>query len=568
MKPQEAFIDKQTVDRFLLAVKIFASSEEGWMAKIMFAGLIALLLGVNGMNVLNNYVGRDFMTSIEHRDKDGFVRMALFYFVVFAGSTLVSVFAKVIEDRLGLLWRALITKRVIGLYLAQGTYYRLEHNGVLENPDQRIAEDLRAFTATTLSFVVMLLNSSLTIVAFSGVVWSISPALFAVALAYAACGSYFAIWLGRPLVALNYNQLDKDANFRSTLIHVRENAEPLFLAHREGRLAKRLLSLFDEVASNIRSTINLNRNLGFFTGGYYWLIGLIPALIVAPSFMDGKIEFGVVTQSAMAFSTLVGAFSLIVSQFQSISTFTAVVSRLESLVEAIEEKPLESEVVIQIREEKERIAFEGLTLLSPESGEFLLKDLSISIPCGTRVLITGANEAANKSLFKAITGLSVNGSGQIVRPNADEILFLARRPYMLPGTLRELLVPSLLEGEISDEHLISLLGELDLEPVLARAGGLDEEQDWDSILSLGEQELLALIHILLSAPHFVFLDRPGTVLSPKQIKKILKMFTAHSISYINSGKGNGTRVLYDAVLEIQEDGSWNWKTFKPLGEGA
>jgi len=564
MKPQEAFIDKQTVRRFFRAVKILVSSEQGWKAKMLFAGLIALLLGVNSMNVVNNYVGRDFMTSIEHRDKAGFVRLAMLYLGVFAGSTLVSVFAKVMEDRLGLLWRTFITKRVIGIYLAKGTYYRLDHSSDLENPDQRIAEDVRAFTTTTVSFVVMLLNSSVTIVAFSGVVWSISPALFMVAVVYAAGGSYMAIWLGRPLVGLNYNQLDKDANFRSTLIHVRENAAPLLLAHREGRLAKRLLSRFDEMAANLDQIINVNRNLGFFTGGYYWLIGLIPALIVAPSFMDGKVEFGVVTQSAMAFSTLVGAFSLVVSQLQSISNFTAVVSRLVSLMDAIELKQPETEVVIRIREEKERVAYEELTLPSPESGEFLVKDLSISIPCGTRVFITGANETACKTLFKATAGLSVSGEGQIIRPSPDEILFLAKRPYMLPGTLRELLVPSVLEGEISDERLSNLLGELDIEYILQRAGGLDSEQDWNNTLSQAENHLLAFIHILLLKPRFVFLDRPGTVLNSEQVEKILKMLTSHSISYIISGKGDAALDLdfYDAVLDIQADGGWNLKTLK------
>jgi len=366
------------------------------------------------------------------------------------------------------------------------------------------------------------------------------------------------------LVGLNYNQLDKDANFRSTLIHVRENAAPLLLAHREGRLAKRLLSRFDEMAANLDQIINVNRNLGFFTGGYYWLIGLIPALIVAPSFMDGKVEFGVVTQSAMAFSTLVGAFSLVVSQLQSISNFTAVVSRLVSLMDAIELKQPETEVVIRIREEKERVAYEELTLPSPESGEFLVKDLSISIPCGTRVFITGANETACKTLFKATAGLSVSGEGQIIRPSPDEILFLAKRPYMLPGTLRELLVPSVLEGEISDERLSNLLGELDIEYILQRAGGLDSEQDWNNTLSQAENHLLAFIHILLLKPRFVFLDRPGTVLNSEQVEKILKMLTSHSISYIISGKGDAALDLdfYDAVLDIQADGGWNLKTLK------
>jgi putative ATP-binding cassette transporter len=321
------------------------------------------------------------------------------------------------------------------------------------------------------------------------------------------------------------------------------------------------------MAANISGVINVNRNLGFFTGGYYWLIGLIPALFVAPSFMNGEVEFGVVTQSATAFSTLVGAFSVIVTQLQSISSFTAVVSRLESLIDAVELQQPDTDDVIRIREDNEQVAYEGLTLPSPESGRFLLRELSMSVKFGTRVLITGANETAYKAMFKATAGLSIAGEGRISRPNADGMFFLARQPYVLHGTLRELLVPGLREGGITDEHLMSLLREFHLEQVLSRAGGIDEEQDWNNVLSQAERHLLAVIHIILSRPRFVFLDRPGTVLRPDQVEKVLTMLTSHSISYITSSKERAVPDpnFYDALLEIQEDGGWTLMAIKTPG---
>jgi putative ATP-binding cassette transporter len=479
------------------------------------------------------------------------------------------VFAKVMEDRLGLLWREFITKRIIDIYLSEGTYYRLDNSGELDNPDQRIAEDVRAFTVTTLSFVVVILNSSLTILAFSGVVWSISPLLFGVAVVYAACGSFMIFKLGRPLIGLNYRQLDMDANFRSTLIHVGENAEPLLLAHREGRLRQRLLSRFDKVAENIREVIKVNRNLGFFTGGYYWLIGLIPTLLVAPDFMAGKIEFGVVTQAGMAFSILVGAFSVVVSQFQSISTFAAVIARLESLYEALEpvQKP-DAAVAVEIAEDQSRVAYEGLSLRSAQTGGALLEELSVSIPAGMRVLISGPNEAAGVALFKATAGLEVDGEGLIVRPGAEQMLFLAEKPYLPPGTLREMMSPVLLEAGIADDQLVGLLRELDLEPVLEQAGGLDREQDWGSLLSLAEQQRLAFAHVLMRAPRFVFLDRAETALSLGQVRLILGVLTKHSVSYIAIAQDGEASDLYDAVLEIGWDGAWNWRRLQTAAEGA
>ena len=330
------------------------------------------------------------------------------------------------------------------------------------------------------------------------------------------------------------------------------------LARREGRLTVGLLHRLEELVANFRQITTINRKVGFFTTGYNWLIQIIPALIVAPAFIDGDIAFGVITQSAMAFSMLVGAFSLIVTQFQSISTFAAVIARLSSLVEAIEQSQTTTGSAIEIVEAEGRLAYERLTLLSAQNGSPVLKDLSLSIPFGTRVLFTGSNQAARVGLFRATAGLSTAGAGRIIRPGADDMLFLAQRPYLPPGTLRQVLVRTRHEGEISDERIFGLLRQLNLEQALARAGGLDMEQDWETLLSLHEQQLLAFIHLLLVAPQFAFLDRVDTALSADQFHKILHLLSESSITYINNGEADDSRDLYDAVLEFGEDGGWTW----------
>jgi hypothetical protein len=260
----------------------------------------------------------------------------------------------------------------------------------------------------------------------------------------------------------------------------------------------------------------------------------------------------------MAFSLLVGAFSLIVTQFQSISTFAAVVARLSSLVEAVEQSQTITGSAIEVVEAEGRLAYERLTLLSAQHGSPVLKDLSISIPFGTRVLLTGANQAARVGLFRATAGVSTAGAGRIIRPGADDMLFLAQRPYLPPGTLRQVLVSSLHEGGITDERIFGLLRQLHLEPALSRAGGLDTEQDWATLLSLREQQLLACIHILLAAPRCVFVDRLGTALGADQVDEILHMLSESSITYINNAEADVSGGLYDAVLECEEDGGWTW----------
>ncbi|WP_434733665.1 ABC transporter ATP-binding protein/permease [Rhizobium sp. YTUHZ044] len=553
---------KVTAARFAGTVGDFVSSDVGGKAKLMFAGLIALLCGISGLNVVNSYVGRNFITAIADRQTPEFIRQSIFYVSVFAALTVVSVIARFVEERLALLWRQFITRRAVALYLANGTYYRLGVSGQLANPDQRIADDVRAFTVTTLSFVVMVFNGTLTIVAFSGLLWSISPLLFVVAVLYAACGSCLTFLMGRPLINLNYDQLDKEADFRSSLIHLRENAESIFLARAEERQNILLSHRLEALAANFRRITAVNRNVGFFTTGYNWLIQIIPALIIAPAFISGEIEFGVITQSGAAFAMLVGAFSLIVTQYQSISTFAAVVARLNSLPEAIERSQTIAEPAIEFVEREGALAYERLTLLS-SNGALLLKELSVTIPVGTLVLLTGPGHAAGTALFRATAGIPTPGTGRIIRPASDDILFLQQRPYLPPGTLRQILERSENPGENSDQRIFHVLRELDLDRLVSLAGGLDSERGWEMELSLTEQQLLMVANILLAAPRFVFLDRVDTTLGFEQLRKILRLLSERSITCINNGGADDSRDLYDAVLEYGEDGGWKWTSNRP-----
>lgn len=547
--------------RFVDVVRAFIKSDAGRKALWISAALMVLLLSVNAFNVVNSYVGRDFMTATAERDESAFIWKALLYIGVFAISTVVAVLHRYAEDNLGLLFREWLSKRLTESYLENRAYYRLKAGGEIENPDERIADDVRTYTVTTLSIVLMMLNASVAVIMFSGVLWTISPPLFFIAVAYALAGSYIAIKLGRPLVGLNFKQLDKEADFRATLIHVRENAELIALTRREGRLHSRLMGRIAGLAGNMRQIFVVSRNLNFFSTGYFNLIQVIPVLVVAPLYFRGSIEFGVITQSAMAFAQLVGAFSLIVSQFQPISSFTAVLARLNQLWDAMEhakQKGGDSKIEV-VETDDTQIAYENLTLRSAENGRVLLDDLTISIPHGMRLLITGPNEAAKLALFRATAGIHGLGEGKIIRPSLECIRFLPQRAYLYPGTLRELLMRSGEEHSISDEKMLITLRELGLGNVLARVGGLDVEQDWESMLSLGEEQILAFTRLLLAKPQFAFLDRVYTALTPEQAEQILIKLGMESITYISLEDARNLPELYDLILEIANDGSWKVK---------
>lgn len=548
---------RDTWKRFRSAIQMLAKSEQGPKAMLFAATLVVMMIGINGLNMLNSYVGRDFMSAIEHKNLPAFQSQSLMYVMVFAASTVVAVLYRFTEERLGILWREQLTWRLTAAYLTDRAYFRLDGASGVANPDQRIAEDIKAFTTTTLSFMLLIINGTLTAISFSWVLWHIRPFLFGVAVIYAICGTCITVWLGQRMIRLNYNQLDMEANFRADLIHVRENSESIALTHREGRFKVRLKMRLDALTGNFRRLIRINRNLGFFTTGYNYFIQIIPALIIAPMFIKGNVEFGVITQSTMAFATLLGAFSLVVTQFQSISAFTAVTARLHLLSDAIGKAHHVKHCWITVEEQPDRVVFENVTLKSADKSSVLIANLNIEILRGSKWLVTATDDAQKVALFRVTAGLWDCGEGKMIRPGWEDLLFLPERPYLPPGTLRDVLLRTGMESVTTDAEITVVLRKFGLEEIVARAGGLGANKDWDEVFSIGEQHLLAIARMSLARPAFVVLDRPGSSMPTAQIAAILDMLTAQNIGVMVLSKNGEARLHYDSHLEIKADGSWN-----------
>jgi putative ATP-binding cassette transporter len=533
----------------------------------MFAAILLMLVIISGLNVASSYAGRDLMTAIERRSASTFFSTALLYVGVFAALTIAAVVLRFIEERLALLWREWLTANLLGKYLAHGVYLRLRERGELGNPDQRISDDARAFTATTLSFVLMFLNALFAIVTFSGVMWSISPLLFAVAVAYALIGSLFTLLLGRPLVRLNYDQSDREASFRAELLHLGDNAESVALLQLEGRIHTRLRKRLSAFVNNAKRIIAVNRDLSFFTTSYAYGIQLVPPLIVGPLFMTGKVEFGVVTQSAMAFSTLLGAFSLIVTQIQQLSSYAAVVVRLGALTRAVEQAHARPRLPSETPEGPYRLIYDEVTLHARDERELLIAHLTLTVPLGTRLLVTGTDEA-RRALFRATALGRDTLEGRILRPSADQMLFLPERPHVPPGTLRELIVRTGQEHQVTDTQIAEVLSELGLQAALRRVGGLDVEGDWGHSLSLGEQQLFTVARVILARPAFAVLQTPSTTLAPEQLTRALALLTAAHITYVVFGGAHGIASGFDAVLELHAGGTWSVSRPEPSRPSA
>ena len=532
------------------------TSEIRWRAIAWLTALLLLLLSVTGLNVVNNYVGGAFMTAISERNPGLYREMAIRYLLVFAASTVVAVFAKFCEERLGILWRGWLTGHLIDKYLKNRAYHRLMGRGDIDNPDQRMTEDVKTFTTITLSFLLMLLNATITAIAFSRVLWLITPDLLFVAVGYAVVGSLLTIFVGRKLVGLNNLQLKKEANFRYELIHVREYADSIAILRGEKKQKRRLFGRLKELVDNFRSIVSVNRNLGFFTIGYNYLIQIIPVLIVAPRYIRGEVEFGVISQSMQAFAQIVGAFSLIVTQFAQISSFAAVVNRLGSIWEALEEAPTVQALKLEVILDETRVAYEDLTLRSPKGDKVLIDRLNVEVPLGRRLLVLGPDGIGKTSLVRATVGIWESGEGRIFRPSPENILFVPQRPYTALGTLRDQFFDADYLEVDADERLITVLTQLAFGPILDRVGGLDVEKDWGNILTVGEQQLLGIARLLMARPRFAFLDRATNALSTARSRHVYELLSHTSITYISVGDHAYLRDFHDNVMELADDGKW------------
>ena len=550
--------------RFFRAVGDLLGSEVRGRAIGLMALLLAFALSVNGLNVVSSYVGRDFMTAVARRDKPGFVRLAVIYIGLFALMSAVVVLYRFAEERLGLLWRSWLTRKVTRDYLDGRTYLRLRESAEIDNPDERISAGIRTFITPTLSFPLIILNSTLAAISFSGVLWTISPPLLIVAVLYTALGVLASSLLGRPLVGLNYRQSDREADYRSALIHVGENAVPIALLRREDQLKAWPIRRIDGLVENSRRIISVNRNLGFFTTGYNDLIQIIPALIIAPRFIHGEVEFGVLAQSTMGFTQLLGAFSLFINQVGSITAFAAVGARLSELAGAVERTDADGSEIETV-EDRDRLAYERLTLRSPGATPRGWPRPPCRSPagCGSWSRARTRPPSSPSSARRPGRGPAGEG-GSSARPWTRYSFCLSSRTCP-PGSLRDILIPPGQGQDVPDELILAAIRDGGLELVMQRAGGLGAEQDWPATLSLGEQQQLAVSRLILGGPTFAFLDRPSTALGREALRRILERLTACSISYVSfePTEGSVPVELYDAVLRINADATWSWERIGP-----
>lgn len=539
--------------------------------------LITLSVAVTGVGIWAGFVSGDLVTSLQKRDTAGYQGALWLYLGTFALTIPLAAFYRFVEERLALNWRDVLARTLMLRYFNNRAYYRLLSNEAIDNPDQRISEDARNFTVTALSFVLIVINSVIQIIGYTGVLWSISGTLVAVLLGYAIGGTLVAFLIGKRLIGLNYLQYEREADFRYGLVRVRDNAESIAFYRGERREFRDLRSRLGAVVGNMMMLIRWNRNLAFFTTGYNSLALILPMLIVAPLFLRGEVEFGKITQAAAAFSVFLAAVSLVITQFERLSAFAAGVTRLGGLWDSLDAQDAEDDLEaedeqIQVTEDQRTLILEKLTVSTPGGARELIRELDFKLEPGGSLLVMGESGSGKSSLLRTIAGLWNSGEGKIGRPAYRNMMFLPQRPYMVPGSLRAQLDYPGAGKNIDEATMHEVLETVNLPELAARVDGdFDRTADWSNMLSLGEQQRLSFARLLLKEPAIAFLDESTSALDEANEERMYHYLRKHRYTFVSVGHRSTLVKHHDWLLRIGKNASWELiKTsdLEPAAPGA
>ena len=513
-------------------------SDEKWSAWGLLISILALRLLLVGMTVILSFWNREFFNSLQDKDFGAFFDLLFIYRRTPSGLMpgfceiavvyiLVAVYFTYLSQWLQIRWRRWLTVRLLDEWLADRAYYRIsltvDRAAVgTDNPDQRIAEDIRDYVDNTLTLGISLLANIVTLFSFLGILWSLSGTIQVfgvpipgymvwVALIYAVVGTWLTHLVGRPLAVLRFRQQRVEADFRYSLVRVRENMEGIALYAGEAEEKGILGHRFGAVIGNWWAIMQRTKLLNALTAGYEQVAVVFPFIVAAPRFFSGQIPLGGLTQTAGAFGRVQDALSWFISRYPDLAQWHAIVERLTTFHRAVLAARAAFGTGLAVADADDGpVQLRGVTIELP-NGTKLLQDADLVLEPGQSVVISGRSGSGKSTLFRVLAGIWPFGRGRVQRP-AQSYLFLPQRPYIPLGTLRH---------AITYPHPANTFSREDVERALEDAGlgqfisHLDDDEAWAQQLSGGEQQRVALARALLAKPDWLFLDEATASLDPE-----------------------------------------------------
>jgi putative ATP-binding cassette transporter len=497
-------------------------SEDRWAGRILLGAVIAIELSLVALQVILNQWYNRFYNTLQDRDWNAFVSAILFFCVLAAVYTILLVYQLYINQWLQIRWRRWMTQTYLQQWLNAANHYRMQLLGdAADNPDQRIADDLRMFVEYTLTIGTGLLNAIVSLCSFVVILWGLSEQaplhLFGVrveipgylvwaSLIYAIFGTVLTHWIGWRLIPLNFQQQRLEADFRFNLVRSRENAEQIAALGGETAERERHLTRFGFVIGNWLALMQRQKKLMFFTQSFSQASVIFPYIVVSPAYFAGAMQLGGLMQTASAFNSVQTALAYFITSYRSIAEWSAIIARLEGFEQAMAAgraaavTPPSVEVVS--RGAGAEFAIDRLDVRLP-GGEPIVAAEHIAFPAGERVLVTGPSGSGKSTLFRAIAGIWPFGSGRVIVPEGAKVMLVPQRPYFPLATLAAAVGYPAQAGTFDDGRVAEALVAVGLPELVARLG---EEAHWNRMLSLGEQQRLAIARALLHAPDYLFLD--------------------------------------------------------------
>ncbi len=496
-------------------------SEDRWVAWGLLLVVIALNLGIVYVNVLLNLWTNSFYNSLQNKNYAVFIQQLIRFSWLAALYISCAVYQLYLNQMLQIRWRRWLTERYLKAWLTDGAYYRMQLVGAdTDNPDQRIADDIRLFISSTLLLGIGGMRAVVTLISFVGILWGLSGPLtmslggFSItlpaymvwaALLYAIIGTWLTDWIGRPLVRLNFDQQRYEADFRFGLVRFRENTEGVALYRGETDELRRFREQFGAVVRNWWGIMRQQKRLTWFTAGYAQAATIFPFVVAAPRYFRGEILLGGLIQTATAFGQVQDSLSFIVSFYTNIAEWRSVVERLagfETALERVRKLSATDNGVAHADGDGGHLAVADVELDLP-GGQPLLTGVNFSLACGDTALLLGPSGSGRSTLVRAIAGIWPFGRGEIRMPRNARVLFLPQKPYLPVGTLRDAVNYPMPAGRMDDAMLREVLAAVGL-PHLA--GRLHEVGHWALQLSPGEQQRIAFARALIHKPDWLFLD--------------------------------------------------------------
>ena len=548
------------------------NSEEKKSARLYLAAIITLTIAAVYMTLLLNEWFNSFYSALQNYDSDAVYRGLLRFTGLAFAHIAFAVYSYYLQQRLALRWRKWMTKNYLAKWTGQQMYYRLEmfSQGTADNPDQRISEDINLFTARTLSFMSGLLRSATTIVCFIFVLWNLSEVLsFSAAgqeihiygylvwtaLAYSVLGTWITHKVGHRLVSLNYLQQKLEADFRFSMVRLREMAESVAFYNGAAKEEAFLSNRFMTLLRNTLFIIKKQKQLSWLTNSYAQIAIIFPFVVAVPRYLSQNISLGGLMQIANCFGKVQDAMSYFVDVYASLAEWQSCAERLLSFdkhIAAIEKETEEKSGSLVREETHDRLRLTDVTISVPAMDENkrtreIISSASCTIKSGEHVILKGPSGSGKSTLLRTLAGFWPYVKGHISMPAPSEMMFIPQKPYIPMGTSAEAASYPL---ETADEEILSpLLVECGLSHLMEKT---DTEADWSHILSLGEQQKLAFVRVFLRKPKWVFLDEATSAMDEETEEKMYRLLTAlPGTTVISIGHRSTLDKWHDRVLRIE-----------------